>query len=66
VRPSRLITASAAAISPSSGRLSGSLLPPVKSYLARPVQRTAAGGSPAGSSGVKSKGVELMVSGPPI
>jgi hypothetical protein len=30
-------------------------LPPVKSHLARPVQRAAAGGSPAGSSGAKSK-----------
>ncbi|MBS1217832.1 MAG: hypothetical protein H6R21_965, partial [Proteobacteria bacterium] len=48
------------AFSLSSGSASGSLLPPVKSYLTRPVQRVAAGGRPAGRSGVKSKGRVVM------
>ena len=59
MRPSRLSTALAAAIRPSSGTWSGSLLPPVKLYLARPVQRAAGAGSPAGSSGAKSKWVAV-------
>ena len=65
MRPSRLNTAAAAAISPSSGSLSASLLPPVKSYLTRPVQRAAGGRSPAGKSGVKSNDTEVIASGLP-
>src|SRR6185436_18598074 len=43
--------------------MSASLLPPVKSNLTRPVQRNAAGGSPAGNSGAKSNGSDPMTSG---
>ena len=42
---------------------SGSLLPPVKSYLTRPVQRTAAGGRPGGQKGAKSKAMESSLEG---
>jgi hypothetical protein len=42
------------------------LLPPVKSNFTRPVQRAAAGGNPAGNSGAKSNGAELMAAGLPF
>jgi hypothetical protein len=44
-----------ASIRPSTGTWSGSLLPPTKLYLARPVHRAAGAGNPAGSKGAKSK-----------
>src|SRR6185503_4918477 len=65
MRPSRLSTDSAAAIIPSTGNLSGSLFPPVKSNLTRPVQRAAGGGSPARKNGAKSKDAELIATGLP-
>src|SRR6185503_16202555 len=48
--PSRFNTDSEAAIRPSTGTRSGSLLPPVKSNFTRPFQRTAGGGSPGAKS----------------
>src|SRR5688500_12883470 len=63
MRPSRLKTDSAAAIIPSTGNLSGSLLPPVKSNLTRPAQRAAGGGRPAAKNGAKSNDVALMDEG---
>ena len=60
VRPSRLSTELAAAIRPSSGSSSESLLPPVKLYFGKPVHLAAPAGIPAGTSGVKSNAVLMQ------